>query len=105
MDLPSIFNPITPDHYLFLEDCPLKTKERNLESTLLEWQQKLNHFPSVLQVDSQVYILGKSLLQCQNKEEYLRSYFEISTDAQSLVESQIYALSSCSKEQFRLHKA
>jgi rhamnose utilization protein RhaD (predicted bifunctional aldolase and dehydrogenase) len=103
-NLPNSFMPITPDHFLFLEESPLKTKESDLEASLLEWKSKKKTFPSVLQVDSQTYILGKSFHQCQNKEEYLQSYFEISSDSHSLLYKDMYELSSCSKESFRLDK-
>lgn len=102
--LPSFFLPVTPDHFLFLQDSPLQVKESQLESSLLEWKDKKQTFPSVLQIDSQIYILGKSYIQCQNKEEYLRSYFEIYDHASFLPKENLDELMSCSKETFRIHK-
>ncbi len=103
--LPSAFNAITPDHFLFLQSKPLKTTRTELVSSLQQWKQEYKNVPSVLEVDSQVYILGTQPMQCQNKEEYLRSYFEIYPGSQSISSVQTDNLLHCRKEQFRLSKA
>lgn len=107
--LPTKFIAITPDHALFLKKSPLKIKDTfSLEKELDDWIQENKEQPSILQVDGHIYCLAKNYYQCQNKEEYLLSYFDIvesykEASYMELREYDIQELNNCNKEKYRLN--
>lgn len=98
------FKAVTPDHFLFLQERPLLSTKKTVENDLKEWKTVFHTFPSILQVDETIYSLAQTYEQCQNKEEYLRSYFDIYVEAQELDSQELLNLLHCPKEQFRLSK-
>ena len=98
--LPKKFDPITPDHFLFLKEAPFFTTKDTLEKDLLQSKT----IPAVVCVDTQVYTLGKTVEQAQHKEDYLQSYVEIWSESTSLQQEDTYNLLNCSKEKLRLNK-
>ena len=100
--LPDTFLPMTPDHFLFLQKSPLLTTKSDLEIDCRKWMQEKGYAPSVLQEDDQIYCLGTTFEQCVNKEEYLRSYFDIFPTASHLSEDNQKELLVCPKEIHRL---
>lgn len=99
VDIPSQFIAISPDHFLFLKEKPLFTTKENLILDLNQLQ-----IPSIISVDSQTYCLGKTNEQCQNKEEYLRAYFDIENKSRELSNTDKNNLLVCSKEKLRVDK-
>jgi rhamnose utilization protein RhaD (predicted bifunctional aldolase and dehydrogenase) len=97
--LPTEFIAISPDHFLFLKDKPLFTTKENLSIHLLQ-----SETPSILSIDSQIYCLGKTNEQCQNKEEYLRAYFDIINNSRDLSMRDRNDLLVCLKEKLRVDK-
>lgn len=93
------FIAISPDHFLFLKEKPLFTTKENLSSYLVQ-----SETPSILSVDSQIYCLGKTIEQCQNKEEYLRAYFDIENNSIELTHTDKNDLLICSKEKLRVDR-
>lgn len=103
--VPTHFYPITADHFLFLQSHLFESSKENLSRSLTEWMSQHQTPPSVCKVENQVYVIGKSYEQCQNKEEYLRSYLDICSGMQSLhliSQSQQMELLGCTKEKLRL---
>lgn len=101
--LPSSFFALTPDHFLFLQDRPLVTTFENLQESFTEWKLEHSKHPSIIQIESLIYVLGNTLEECQNKEEYLLSYFEIySPNSTALSQKDKQNLLECPKEQFRM---
>ena len=100
LTIPSYFDPITPDHFLFLKEAPLITTKDTLEKDLLDCKS----MPSVVRVDKHTYTLGKTVEQAQNKEDYLQSYVEIWSDSTYLNQENTAELLSCSKEKLRMNK-
>jgi rhamnose utilization protein RhaD (predicted bifunctional aldolase and dehydrogenase) len=98
--LPNHFDPITPDHVLFLKEAPFFTTKDTLEKDILESKT----IPSVIRVDKQIYTLGKTVEQAQNKEDYLQSYVEIWSESTYLQAENINDLLNCSKEKLRMNK-
>ena len=102
--LPTKFSAITPDHFLFLQTS-LFINSNELDEDICLWKTKYNTFPTFLQVNSHIYTLGKSWEECQNREEYLLSYIEISGPSTTTISfSEQNKLLECPKEQFRLQK-
>jgi rhamnose utilization protein RhaD (predicted bifunctional aldolase and dehydrogenase) len=98
--IPSVFDPITPDHFLFLKEAPLFTTKDTLEKDLLDCKS----MPSVVHIDKHSYTLGKTVEQAQDKEDYLRSYVEIWSDSTYLNQENTADLLNCSKEKLRMNK-
>lgn len=98
------FKAVTPDHFLFLQQTSLISTKATVENDLSEWKSMFHSFPSILQVDETIYSLAQTYEQCQNKEEYLRSYFDIYGEAQEISPQELTNLIHCPKEQFRLSK-
>lgn len=104
--LPSSFLAITPDHYLFLDKAPLLSKNETIREDISDYYKVYKKYPCVLQVNNQIYCLGKNIEQCQNKEEYLLSYMDImksSHEMNEITEEQQMALLNSSSEKYRLN--
>ena len=102
--LPTEFSAITPDHFLFLQTS-LFTNSNELDEDICLWKTKYNNSPAFLQVDTQIYTLGKSWEECQNREEYLLSYIEIIEPSSTTISfAEQNKLLVCPKEKFRLQK-
>jgi ribulose-5-phosphate 4-epimerase/fuculose-1-phosphate aldolase len=103
-ELPPHFFAISPDHFLFLQSA-LFTNFNELDEDIFLWKNKCEGPPSFVQVDTNIYALGKSWEECLNKEEYLLSYLEILTpDSTTLSSTYQRELLQCPKEKFRLQK-
>lgn len=100
--LPTHFLPISPDHFLFLQNRPLISSKIYLEEDFHKWMEVTSTPPSILQVDFQVYSLAPTYELCTNKEEYLRSYLDIYPTATILSEENQKELLTCPKEKIRL---